>query len=126
MGTLSLDSDVNFQHCRSKHGDKMKKTILSILVFLVLIVPACAGQSPATGNLDSAPTATRAAMRVKQNLTTPTATQGASATAELNTSYENAASIELQLLLGMLNLNGTNLAVTREQASVLLPFWNNF
>ena len=103
----------------------MKKTILTILVFLVLILPACAGQSPATGNLGSAPTAAKAAARVKQNSTTPTATQGASTTAELNTSYENAASIELQLLLGTLKLDGTDLAVTQEQASALLPLWNN-
>jgi hypothetical protein len=34
-------------------------------------------------------------------------------------------SIELQLLLGTLKLKGTDLAVTKDQASTLLPLWNN-
>ena len=51
--------------------------------------------------------------------------QSLSTAIELNTDYDNAAPIALQLLLGTLKLQGTDLAVTAEQASTLLPLWNN-
>jgi hypothetical protein len=103
---------------------KMKKTILTILVFFMLILSACAGKSPATEGSESG----QAAGLANQNPTTTApmaiAAQDASPTVGLNTSYENAVSVELQLLLGTLKLEG-ELAVTKEQASVLLPLWND-
>jgi serine/threonine protein kinase len=38
----------------------------------------------------------------------------------------NAAPVEVQLIVGTLNLEGTNLALTSEQAVALLPLWNEF
>ncbi len=125
----------------------MKKTTLTILILLMLTLSACAGQSPAMGSSDFAQTATKGAepvalrsatatpaaakavapMTLHSTVATPTATaQDTSAAIELDTSYENAVSVELQLLLGTFELEGTNLAVTQEQAGVLLLLWNNF
>jgi hypothetical protein len=44
----------------------------------------------------------------------------------LDTSYDNAVSVALQLLLGTFELADTDLAVTAEQASALLPLWTEF
>lgn len=68
---------------------------------------------------------------VNQNLTqsapvateaTPIITDSAVLTAE----FENAASVELQLILGTLKLEGTAQAITKEQANTLLPLWSSF
>jgi serine/threonine protein kinase len=48
-----------------------------------------------------------------------------SAPAQVN-AESNLLPVEAQLTLGTINLEGTNLAITREQASALLPLWNNF
>lgn len=96
-----------------------KKTIIKsfLLVILgVLLLNACAPASNTTTTADqttvqSAPTVTE----------TPSASE-----VSLNTTYTNAVSIELQLLLGTIKLQGTELAITEEQASMLLPLWNNY
>jgi uncharacterized protein YceK len=44
-------------------------------------------------------------------------------TVRLNTDYDNAATVEIQLLAGTLKLEGTDQAVTASQAAVLLPLW---
>ncbi|MEW6718288.1 MAG: hypothetical protein AB1345_12425 [Chloroflexota bacterium] len=44
----------------------------------------------------------------------------------LSDSYEGALTIETQLVIGTLKLEGTDLAVTSEQASVLLPLWKAY
>jgi hypothetical protein len=41
----------------------------------------------------------------------------------LDTSYDNAVSVEMQLLLGTFKLVATDQAVTAEQAAILLPLW---
>jgi hypothetical protein len=103
----------------------MKKIIPTILVFLTLALSACGNTSPAT---EMVPTATAIAESTGQNFTSPiptaSASQEASASAASDTTYENAASAEMRLLVGTLNLTG-DLAVTREQASTLLPLWDN-
>lgn len=43
--------------------------------------------------------------------------------AMLNTNYENALPVDLQLVLGTLKLGGTNQDITPEQAPLLLPLW---
>jgi hypothetical protein len=49
----------------------------------------------------------------------------APAAVELNTTYENAVSIEQQLMVGAFKLEGTNLAVSKEQANILIPLYTN-
>lgn len=92
----------------------MRKTVLTILAFLMLALSACVSTSPATTVATQGTSATPA---------TTVVTQGESATTALNAAYENAVSVEMQLLLGTLSLAG-DLAVTDEQASTLLPLWN--
>jgi len=73
---------------------RVKKVILVILVLLMLTLSACASSSPTTEGSDSAPAATQVAGPTDQGLsaTAPAAvaTQDASGTAALNTSYENS------------------------------------
>jgi hypothetical protein len=48
---------------------------------------------------------------------------GTNVTGRLNADYENALPVESQLILGTLMLEGTDNAVTAEQAAQLLPMW---
>jgi hypothetical protein len=46
--------------------------------------------------------------------------------AELTEEYEDALTIKNQLLLGTLRLEGTDQAITAEQAQALLPLWQGY
>jgi len=103
----------------------MKRIIFFSVILMAFLLNACAGTSPAAseGN-HSAADPTQVAEIVSQEL----ATSGASSAQvlELNTAYENAVSVETQLLLGTFKLEETDQAVTKEQAAILLPLWTNF
>jgi hypothetical protein len=125
----------------------MKKLVILFLVSILLMLSACAAQPPVAASLAptpttdlvaaqltsmaataavSSPAATATDSQSAAATATPAATAAAAVTtAELNTSYDNAVSVELQLLLGTLNLRGTEQAVTKDQASVLLPLWTS-
>ena len=119
----------------------MNKIILLIsLLIVMLTLPACGTNEPAPEQAATAQAATMIAEIVSQapppsmptetSPTVPTA-EPAATIAEpvqhvLNTNYPEAVSIQVQLLIGTLRLDTTNIAVTREQATVLLPLWNNF
>jgi len=95
----------------------MKKVILAIMIASMLSLSACEGDTAA--NVEPAQsTATEVQAPVAE---TPLPASGETV---LNTSYENAVSIESQLLLGTFLLEGTDLAVTAEQAAALLPLWS--
>lgn len=117
-----------------------KKALLIGFLIALLALPACGTNTPAPEQDAEAQVATMVAEIVAQtptpsmpketSLTVPTA-EPATPIAEpvqhvLNTNYLEAASIQEQLLIGTIRLDTTNLAVTREQASVLLPLWNDF
>lgn len=108
----------------------MKKIIFAISIILLLLLSACSSAAPTTEISDPSASSTLIANLANQNLTAsaPVTTQTPSETGtiELNTTYENAVTIEMQLLLGTLKLEGTELAVTTEQANVLIPLWTNF
>lgn len=89
----------------------MKKITFTILISLMLTLPACAGRSQTTEDVISIPTVPQVAGQVEQ------------APATTN---PNVIPLELQLLLGTLKLNETDLAVSAEQAEVLLPLWSDF
>jgi uncharacterized protein YcfL len=97
---------------------QMKKIIFALPIVLTLLMSACSSAAPATEISDPAASSTLVADLVNQNLTAsaPIATQMPSETGaiELNATYENAVSIEMQLLLGTIKLEGTELAVTTE------------
>lgn len=99
---------------------KMKEFLLAVLILGMVALSACSGESPTPSGGAATPVGQNATPAPLAN-----ATQAVATTANLNTDYENAASVELQLLLGTLQLTG-DLAVTPEQASTLLPLWQEF
>jgi hypothetical protein len=113
------------------YGDKMKKTVFCIILTLILCLTACAAQVP-TPNADTGQSTTQEQPIVQVQATgMPTAIAGATATEvsnviNLDTSYDNAVPVAVQLLVGTLNLTETEQAITKEQAASLLPLWNEF
>jgi hypothetical protein len=73
----------------------MKRPIITILTILVLTLTAC-GSASNTPQADSN---------------------------KLTDSYENALPVSTQLLIGTFKLEGTDFAVTSEQAKELIPLW---
>lgn len=108
----------------------MKKIILTIPIVLMLFLNACSSAAPSTESSDPAASSTLVADMVNQNLTAsaPITAQTSSEaeTVQLTTDYTNAVSTEMQLLLGSIKLEGTEQAITAEQASLLIPLWKNF
>lgn len=86
----------------------MKKRILVLLVAIMLaaVLAACAGASASTGGSATA--------------VGDTVSGGDAA---LSANYPGALPVEAQLTLGTMQLEGTDLAVTAEQAAELLPYW---
>lgn len=111
----------------------MDKTHIIILLLLVLFLAGCSSTPVATQDVASAQeTLVASLVNTNNTATAPTPVSTAmpapttvSTTVTLNTDYEGAVSIELQLLLGTIQLEDTAQAVTKEQASVLLPLWSN-
>jgi hypothetical protein len=115
----------------------MKKFSLSILAILMVVLSACAA-SPAVANADASSAATKVADLVAQTQTSAAPTPAlASATAAptsvstqstnadiLNTTYTNAVSVPMQLILGTLKLEGSAQALSKEQAAALVPLWD--
>ncbi len=106
----------------------MKKiqAIGCLLIGGVVLLSACAPAVTTTPPTTSKSAGITLSTKAATATSTATVAQDAATARELNTSYDNAVSIELQLLLGTPKLQGTDLAVTAEQASTLLPLWNNF
>jgi hypothetical protein len=102
----------------------MKRPYVAIYLLIISVVLLSACAPAATPPPITVSKSTQVA--VSTEAATAAVVQGTSAVAELNTSYENAVALELQLLLGTLELQGTDLAMTAEQAGALLPLWNNF
>jgi hypothetical protein len=105
---------------------KMKKTILMTLIILTLLLGACSSASNSTDEPASAQEATAIAEVVSATLTAaPTSTllPTETAPATLSTAYPEAVPVQLQLIVGTLQLEGSQMAVTAAQASALLPVW---
>ncbi len=94
----------------------MKKIVLIVLILAALMLSACVSSSTESIVTDTGQTAT-------QSAETGGSTQSASSSipSVLSTDYDNAASVDLQLLAGMLKLEGSNLAINKEQAIAILP-----
>jgi hypothetical protein len=108
----------------------MKKITFTLLIFLTLLLNACASTPPATEaaakpiveSVSQKPAAAAPAADAQK----PAPAQVQTGSGELNTNYENAVPVTMQLLLGTFKLEGTELAVTAEQAATLTPLWTNF
>ena len=90
----------------------MKKFLGGILVLMMIALAACT----------AAPTV--AAQAITQPAANGTVSTGEVA-GLLNTAYDGAASIVTQLAVGTLNLDGTDNAVTKDEAAALLALWEN-
>jgi hypothetical protein len=101
----------------------MKKIIL--LLPMILFLGACVGAAPAAESIETAE-ASLTEDPVSQNTPLGTLANNESGTVELTNTYENAVSIEMQLVLGTMKLEGTELAITKDQAGFLMPLWTNF
>lgn len=108
----------------------MKKTIYILLSILVLFMSGCSGAPATAESIDAAQSETQMAEMVSQSLTAaaPITEQPSAAggTAGLSTAYENAVSIGMQLLVGTIRLEGSELAVTAGQVEELLSLWRQF
>ena len=108
----------------------MKQFLSTILIGFLLALSACAGPAPAADNPAAQPAAQVTAVTIDSATSQPAAataepSQTASGSTSLDTSYANAVSVEMQLLLGTIKLGDTDQALSQEQAASLLPLWDS-
>ena len=84
----------------------MKKVMILVGVLMVMVLTACGG----TSGEDTAVAA-------------PLSNGNGTSTGQLNNNYENALSVQMQLAVGVMELEGGDMAVGAEQAVALLPLW---
>jgi len=97
----------------------MKNLILVLLIMITIPLSACVGASPETLSMNAAPNGA-------QNNGTTASNQAAGSSAKaLNTTYENAVSVDMQLVVGMFKLEGSDLAISKDQATAILPILAN-
>ena len=84
----------------------MKKVMILVGILVVMMLTACGG----TSGEDTAVAA-------------PLNNGNATSTNQLSDSFENALSVQMQLAVGVLALEGGSMAVDVEQAATLLPLW---
>jgi uncharacterized protein YcfL len=106
----------------------MKKILFTLVILATLILSACAStSSSSSGSVSSSSSGSVSTDNTDSSTSTSSsANQTGSGTAQLNSDYENAVPVAMQLLLGTYQLDGTDQAVTAEQASKLLPLWNEY
>ena len=107
-----------------------KLTRTTLLLVLVLFLAACGGQRPAPQAATTAVVAVEEAQQAAA--TAPEATVAVQDEAQsavqpeapvLAQDFENAVSVQMQLLAGTFLLEGSPLAVTAIQAEQLIPLW---
>lgn len=102
----------------------MKRFLYCTLVAAILLIAACSG-NPAATPIAPGSTEIPASEIQSPAESTPT-TENQTGDVQLNTDFENAVPVEMQLFLGMLKLNNSDFALTREQANTLLPLAQEF
>jgi len=100
----------------------MKKTIFALLILIMLTLTACAGQAPVAHNAR----VTSADQLVSYLTNKHEVASTASTIGGLTTDFENAEPIIVQLVLGIIKLDGTDLAITKDQATTMLPLWDEY
>jgi hypothetical protein len=110
----------------------MKKSIVTIMSLLVLVLSACGGSQSVAVTEQAAEVTEAAEVGVTEVAAAeayPASTEAAeevATTGVLNADYDNAVSVEMQLVLGTLKLDGTAQAITAEQANTLLALWMTY
>lgn len=102
----------------------MKRIFFAFLILIVLTITGCTN-STAPQSTSTNPIITNTTEQSNVGTAT-TSSDGSPVKLTLGTDYDNAVSVDMQLLLGLFKLNGTDLAITLEQASALLPLWKNY
>ncbi len=114
----------------------MNRLALTLLMALMVLNSGCTGIA-AAASLDASATSGKSPATSQATASaadrTPTAT---ALTAfpitptvkpdELSTAYDDAAPVVVQLAAGTLELDGTDQAVTQDQAVALLPLWQDY
>ncbi len=103
-------------------NSKKLTTTLSLAILTTFLLGACASAVTPTATTASAPIIVSAPT---EEVAIKAAPVSAPATVELNAAYENAVSIEQQLMLGTFKLESTNLSISKEQAGFLIPLYTN-
>ena len=107
----------------------MKKPIYALLIMIMLVLAGCSGQAPAqqinTGQA-ALPAAEQSNPASENAAPAASAPQGESTTGVLNADFENAEPIGAQILIGIIKLDGTDLALTKDQATTILPLWDEY
>lgn len=106
----------------------MNKNLFTPLLAFAILVSACS-TTPSTEE------AVQESSTLVADLVNQSLTQSAPIAAEevvvshptfLTADFENAASVEMQLILGTIKLEGTAQTITKEQANTLLPLWESY
>ena len=113
-----------------------KTTIILVSLILILVLAACGETVNETGvtteGVDTSASDTAAITTEDAESSTSNAQAGASEDAaggtsdieaSLNSDYENALSVPMQLVMGTFMLEDTELTVDSDQAAQLLPLW---
>lgn len=94
----------------------MKKLLTGILIMMVVVLAACSASPTETAQITQASAVTEAAT---------VAAAAATTDGTLNANYDSAVSVEQQLLFGILNLDGTDQQIGKEQAASLVSLLTN-
>jgi hypothetical protein len=100
------------------YGGRMKKIAYTLLVLVMLTLTACAGQAPVAHNANIK----SANQLIAFNKDASSSSNGDT----LSTDFDNAEPVINQLVLGLLKLDGTDLALTKTQATSLLTLWDEY
>ncbi len=99
-------------------GGMMSKKVYALLILIALTLTACAGQSS---------TANRVETNSSDQLISYSKSASASTLGDgLTTDFENAEPVITQLILGLIKLDGTKIALTKAQATAMLPIWEEY
>jgi predicted outer membrane protein len=106
----------------------MKKASI-LLTLLVLVLTACGAASTTTDQALTAQESTAVADLVSDIVSstlgpTTAATSASTGSVRLTTDYENAVPVSMQLVVGILQLEGTDLAITSSQAESFITVLN--
>lgn len=96
----------------------MSKKVFTSLIALVLTLSACAGQSPSAIEVDH--NSSNQLVAYNKSVESSNRYDG------LTTDFDDAESIIVQIILGTMKLDGTDLALTKDQSTAILPLWDEY
>jgi len=100
----------------------MKKSVYTLLILVVLMLTACAGQAP-VAHLTTGQSADQLISYKSASFASVSSTANESG---ITTDFENSESVINQMILGLLKLDGSKLALTKDQATSILPLWDEY